>query len=145
MNRKNVILAGITVAIIIAIYFGFSYFGGESGGDDAKTQSGGSLEENNGIFEKMPSSINSSEDVVLGNMNLTDSTFTGKGIYDLISVLEKLNFEIEFFENEKFLKLIDFSKKVEVREEEKGNFNPFHPTGTVFVSSGAKTGTSTPR
>ena len=145
MNRKNIILiAGMAVAIVIAAYLIYSYFGDVNGKKSGQTSSGsGNLNEDNGIFTKTPSSSDFSSGVVSDNMNFSDQTLTGRGIYDLISVLEKLNFGIEFFENEKFTKLIDFSKKVEVREEEKGNFNPFRAVGIVFVPSGVKNASST--
>lgn len=145
MNKKNIILIiGIVVVIIIAAYLIFTYFGGKSEGDVSQTPSAAhGSSEDDGIFAKATPSSDPSLDTVSVGLNLSDSTLTGKGIYDLMAVLERLDFGIEFFENEKFTKLIDFSKKVEVRDEEKGNFNPFRPVGAVFIPSGAKTASST--
>lgn len=143
MNKKNIIIIiPAIVALIVAGYFIFNYFKGGSGANVSQTSPAADSQNlDNGIFApQQESSSNNSNSL---NLNLSDNSFSGKGINETIAILENLNLGIEFFADEKFIKLVDFSKKVEVREEEKGNFNPFKAIGSIQVNLVDKNATST--
>lgn len=142
-DKKNIIYIISGIIAIFGLYFGYSYFKGAGEGEIVSTNgktNGDSIFQNNENGSSgapaagLPESENPSPIVLDGSDN---------GIYNLISLMERLALDTDFFEDEKFKELRDFTKEVAVLEEEKGNINPFRPVSALFVPSGVRSASST--
>ena len=86
--------------------------------------------ENQGVKEisALKSQISGLETDSLKNTGAVSSesaSAKGQDILELLLVLQKIKLDIDFFQNPDFKNLKDFYQKIEIKEEEKGNPEPF--------------------
>lgn len=142
-DKKNIIYIVSGILLIFVLYFGYSYFASKKGEEAAPPYGGANGDT---IFQNNDNGFSETGVVTSAAPDSSNISFDGNGagIYNLISLMERLALDTNFFEDEKFKKLRDFTKEVAVSEEEKGNVNPFRPVGVLFAPSGTRTATSSP-
>ena len=107
MKKRNIIIIILAAVVIIAVFWVFSYFQNQKESGVQENQI--SAEANNKNAAQLP------EFAQVG----------GKEILELLLLLQQIKLDIGFFQDPNFMKLIDFYKKIEILEAEKGNPNPF--------------------
>lgn len=148
-NKKNLIYPLIGFIIIVGGYYLYSYITKDdtpsfsTGNKDSIFNSG---EDEAGINVADPESGNTKISQNTGNTEEIIAKFNriaavsnlselkGKEIYDIITILQQLSFDIDFFSESKFQNLTDFRKEIEVSEEDKGTSNPFSRKSSKSVS-----------
>ena len=102
MKKRNIIIVILAAVVIIAAFWVFDYFQNRQVREDQ-------VAANNGNAAKLPGFTQAG----------------GKEILGLLLLLQQIKLDIGFFQDSNFMKLIDFYKKIEILEAEKGNPNPF--------------------
>lgn len=138
-NKKNLIYPLIGFILIVGGYYLYSYLTKEDTSSIVKNEDTifNNSEDSVEIDEAAPESEKTKLSRNTGNTEEIIAKFNriaavsnlselkGKEIYDIITVLQQLSLDIDFFNESKFQNLADFRKEIEVSEEEKGTFNPF--------------------